>query len=85
MWVRELGNPTQTLFRPRARAEEVFCRGRIINGRGVKGNGWGTTLSSAFQNFNGKTNVLVKAVLKQPPEEDVSGMGPTGKQGIKLD
>ena len=39
MWVREVGNPAQTLSGPRARAEEVFCRGRIIDGRGVKGNG----------------------------------------------
>ena len=38
-----------------------------------------TTLSSALQDFNGKINVLVKAIPKQPPEWDVSGMGPTGK------
>ena len=44
-----------------------------------------TTLSSALQDFNGKINVLVKAILKQPPEGDVSGMGPTGKYGAKLD
>ena len=85
LWAREVYNPAQTLFGPRARAEEVFCRGWMIDGRGVKGNGWETTLSSALQNFNGKINVLVKATPKQPPEGDVSGMGPTGKQGVKLD
>ena len=44
-----------------------------------------TTLSSALQDFNGKINVLVKAIPKQSPEGDVSGMGPIGKQGEKLD
>ena len=44
-----------------------------------------TTLSSALQDFNGKINVLVKAIPKQPHEGDVSGMGPTGKYGAKLD
>ena len=57
----------------------------MIDGQGVKGNGWETILSSALQNFNGKINVLVKVTPKQPPEGDVSGMGPTGKQGVKLD
>ena len=85
MWVWEVYNPAQTLSRPRARAEEVSCRGRMIDGRGVKGNGWEATLSSALQNFDGKINVLVKATPKQPPEGDVSGMGPTGEQGVKLD
>ena len=42
-------------------------------------------LSSALQDFNGKINVLVKAIPKQPLEGDVSGMGPIGKQGAKLD
>ena len=66
-------------------AEEVYCRGWMINGRGVKGNGWEATLSSALQNFNGRIDVLLKANPKQPPKRDVSGMGPTGKQGVKLD
>ena len=39
VWAREVYNPAQTLSGPRARAEEVFCRGRVIDGRGVKGNG----------------------------------------------
>ena len=70
---------------PKVRAEEVYCRGRMINGRGAKGNGWEATLSSALQNFNGKVNVLVKATPRQPPKRDVNGMGPAGKQGVKLD
>ena len=41
-------------------------------------------MSSALQDFNGEINVLVKAIPKQPPEGNVSGMGPTGKQGAKL-
>ena len=67
------------------RAEEVVCRGRMIEGRGVKGNGLGLPCPRAFQDFNGKINVLVKAIPKQPPEGDVSGMGPSGKQGARLD
>ena len=39
LWVREVYNPAQTLSGPRARAEEVWCRGQMIDGRGVKGNG----------------------------------------------
>ena len=39
LWVREVYNPAQTLSGPRARAKEVVCRGRMIEGRGVKGNG----------------------------------------------
>ena len=38
----------------------------------------------ALQDFNGKSNVLVKAIPKQPLEGDVSGIGPTGKYGAKL-
>ena len=34
MWVREVCNPAQTLSGPMARAEEVSCRGRVINGQG---------------------------------------------------
>ena len=51
----------------------------------ARGNGWEATLSSALQNFDGKINVLVKTIPKQPPEGNVSGMGPTGKQSVKLD
>ena len=43
------------------------------------------TLSSALLNFDGKINVLVNAIPKQLPEGDVSEMGPTGKQSVKLD
>ena len=42
------------------------------------------TLSSAFQDFNGKSRVTVKAILKQSPEGDMSGMGPTWRYGGKL-
>ena len=66
------------------------CRGGLVprtNDRwsGCQGEWMRTTLSSALQDFNGKINVLMKVIPKQPPEWDVSGMGPTGKQGAKLD
>ena len=60
---------------PRTNDQRPRCQGERLR----------TTLSSALQDFNGKINVLVKAIPKQPPEGDVSGMGPTGKQGAKLD
>ena len=34
VWVREVYNLAQTLFGPMARAEEVSCRGRVIDGQG---------------------------------------------------
>ena len=43
------------------------------------------TLSSALLNFDGKINVLMKVIPKQPPEGDVSGMGPTWRYSAKLD
>ena len=66
------------------------CRGGLVprtNDRwpGCQGERLRTILSSELKDFNGKINVLVKAIPKQPPEGDVSGMGPTGKQGAKLD
>ena len=85
LWVQEVCNPTQTLSGSRVRVEGISCQRRMIGGRGSKGNGWGLTLSSAFQSFNGKTNILVEAIPKQPPQGDVNGMGPIGKQGVKLD
>ena len=42
------------------------------------------TLSSALQNFKGKSNVSLKATLKKPPEENTSRMGPTWGYGAKL-
>ena len=42
------------------------------------------TLSSALQDFNGKSKVTMKAIPKQPPEGDMSGMGPTWRYGAKL-
>ena len=42
------------------------------------------TLSSALQDFDEKSNVLVKVNPKQPPEGDVSGVGPTWRYGAKL-
>ena len=85
LWVREVYNPAQALSGPRAHAEEVLCRGRIINGRGAKGNGCETTLSSAFQSFNGKTYILVGAIPKQPPEGDVSGRGAHRGAGRRIE
>ena len=60
---------------PRTNDRRQRCQGERLR----------TTLSSALQDFNGKINVLVKAIPKQPPEGDVSGMGPSGKQGARLD
>ena len=51
----------------------------------ARGSGREATPSSALLNFDGKINVLMKVIPKQPPEGDVSGMGPTGKQSVKLD
>ena len=78
MWVREVYDPAQALSEPRARAEEVVLP--MTNDRKPRCQGeWlRITLSLALQDFNGKINVLVKAIPKQPPEGDVSGMGPAG-------
>ena len=43
-----------------------------------------TTLSSALQDFKGKSNVSTKVIPKQPPEGDASKMGPTWRYGAKL-
>ena len=51
----------------------------------ASGKGWEATLSSALQSFEGKIDVLVDAIPKQLPEGDVSEMGSTGKQSVKLD
>ena len=42
------------------------------------------TLSLAFQNFKGKSNISLKAAPKKPPEEEASRMGPTWGYGAKL-
>ena len=60
---------------PRTNDRRPRCQGERLR----------TILSSELQDFNEKINVLVKAIPKQPPEGDVSRMGPTGKQGAKLD
>ena len=44
-----------------------------------------TTLSSALQDFNGKINVLMKIIPKQPPEGDVSGRGAHREAGCRID
>ena len=38
VWGRGAYDPAHALSGLRARAEEVVCRGRMIEGRGVKGN-----------------------------------------------
>ena len=58
-----------------------LCQGGLVprtNDRwpGCQGERLRTILSSALQDFNGKINVLVKAIPKQPPEKDVSRWGP---------
>ena len=42
------------------------------------------TLSSALQDFKGKSNVSMMAAPKKPPEEDASTMGLTWGYGAKL-
>ena len=42
------------------------------------------TLSSALQDFKGKSNVSMMAAPKKPPEGDASSMGPTWGYGAKL-
>ena len=42
------------------------------------------TLSSALQDFKGKSKILLSAAPKKPPEGDTSRMGPTWGYGVKL-
>ena len=42
------------------------------------------TLSSAFQDFKGKSNISLKATHKKPSEGDASRMGPTWGYSAKL-
>ena len=42
------------------------------------------TLSSALQDFKGKSNISLKAAPKKPPEGDASRMGPTWEYSAKL-
>ena len=42
------------------------------------------TLSSALQDFKGKSNVSMMAAPKKSPERDASRMGPTRGYGAKL-
>ena len=65
------------------------CRGGLVsrtNDRwpGCQGERLRTILSSALLDFNGKTNVLVKAISKQPPVKDVSKNGAHREAGCKI-
>ena len=42
------------------------------------------TLSSASQDFKGKSDISLKATPKTPPEEEASRMGPTWGFGVEL-
>ena len=42
------------------------------------------TLSSAFQDFKGKSNISLKVAPKKPFEEETSRMGPTWGYGVEL-
>ena len=42
------------------------------------------TLSSALQDFKGKSNISLKAAPKKPPEEEASRMGPTWGYDVEL-
>ena len=43
-----------------------------------------TTLSSALQDFKGKSNISLKAAPKKSPEGEASRMGPTWGYSAKL-
>ena len=60
---------------PRTNEERPKCRGEQPR----------TTLSSALQDFKGKSNVSMMAAPKKPPEGNASRMGPTWGYGVKLD
>ena len=59
---------------PRTNGERPKCRGEQPR----------MTLSSALQDFKGKSNVSMMAAPKKPPEGDASKMGPTWGYGAKL-
>ena len=59
---------------PRTNDQRPMCQGEQLR----------MTLPSALQDFNGKSKVTMKAILKQSPEGDISGMGPTWRYGTKL-
>ena len=59
---------------PRTNDERLRCEGDQLR----------TTLSSALQDFKGKSNVSMKAIPKQSPEGDASRMGSTWRYGAKL-
>ena len=59
---------------PRTNGERPKCRGEQLR----------TTLSSALQDFKGKSNFSTKAAPKKPPKGDASGMGLTWGYGAKL-
>ena len=62
---------------PRTNDQVPRCQGEQLS----------TILSSALQDFNGKSNVSMKAILEQPPppKGDVNGIGPTWRYSAKLD
>ena len=41
-------------------------------------------MSSASQDFKGKSDISSKAASKMPPEEEASRMGPTWEYGVEL-
>ena len=59
---------------PRTNEERPRCQGEQLR----------TSLSSALQDFKGKSNVSMKAIPKQPPEGNASKMGPTWRYDAKL-
>ena len=59
---------------PRTNDERPRCQGKQLR----------MTLSSALQDFKGKSDVLMKDALKKSLERDASRMGPTWGYGAKL-
>ena len=59
---------------PRTNKERPKCLGAQLR----------MTLSSAFQDFKGKSNISLKAAPKKPPKEEASRMGPTWGYGVEV-
>ena len=74
---------------PRSTRAQGPCRGRYLprtNRERPKclGAQPRMTLSSAFQDFKGKSNISLKVAPKKPPKEEASRMGPTWGYGVEL-
>ena len=83
MWGQRTYDPAHALLRlgpmpMRVRAENKWGEAEVSRGQSR------TTLSSALQNFRGKSSISMKAAPKKPPEGSASRVGPTWGYGAKL-